>query len=151
VQVSDPNGGLPVVHRRGLWTQAMSDWMPLWSEFIFMFLVGSTGGLSYVNTSDIVLNDESLNVKTSRISRNGHLNLVIIKVQTQLTRMRFATVWKYCEQQWFQNMTMEVRAVITVLLSSQVHDVESINSPNNVQHEFLFPDLLLHLLRDIIS
>jgi hypothetical protein len=29
--------------------------------------------------------------------------------------------------------------------------VESINSPNNVQHEFLFPDLLLHLLRDIIS
>jgi hypothetical protein len=64
VQVSDPNGGLPVVHHRGLWTHAMVHWMPLWSEFMFIFLVGSTGGLSDVNMYDIVLNDESLNVKT---------------------------------------------------------------------------------------
>jgi hypothetical protein len=48
-------------------------------------------------------------------------------------------------------MTKEVLCVVTVLLSHQIDDVESINPPNNSQHEFLGPDLLLHLLRDIIS
>jgi hypothetical protein len=65
--------------------------------------------------------------------------------------MRFATVWKYCEQQWFQNVTKEVLRLVTVLLSHQIGDVESIDAPNNSQHGFLAPDLLLHLLRDIIS
>jgi hypothetical protein len=65
--------------------------------------------------------------------------------------MRFAIVWKYYEQQWFQNMTKEVLYVVTVLLSHQINDVESIDSTNNGQHEFSSPDLLLHLLRDITS
>jgi hypothetical protein len=65
--------------------------------------------------------------------------------------MRFATVWKYCEQQWFQNMLKEILYVVTVLLSHQIDDVEFIDSPNNGQHELLGLDLLLHLLRDIIS
>jgi hypothetical protein len=65
--------------------------------------------------------------------------------------MRFATVWKYREQQWFQNMTKKVLCVVIVLLSHQINDMESIDSPNNGQHEFLDPDLLLHVLRDVIS
>jgi hypothetical protein len=65
--------------------------------------------------------------------------------------MRFATVCKYCEQQWFQNMTEEALYVATVPASHQADDVESGDFPNNSQHEFLGPDLLLDLLRNIIS
>jgi hypothetical protein len=65
--------------------------------------------------------------------------------------MRFATVWKYWEQQWFQHMINEVLCVVTVLLNHQIDDMESIDSPNDGQHEFLALDLLFHLLRDIIS
>jgi hypothetical protein len=64
--------------------------------------------------------------------------------------MWFATTWEYCKLQWFQNMTKEVLSIVTVLLGHQINDVESIDSPNNSQHEILGPDLLLHLLRDII-
>jgi hypothetical protein len=66
-------------------------------------------------------------------------------------RTPFETVWKYCEQQWFQNITKELLSVVTVLLNHQIDDVESIDSPNNSQHELLDPDLSLRLLRDIIS
>jgi hypothetical protein len=66
-------------------------------------------------------------------------------------RMPFATVWKYYEQQWFQNIIREVLWVVTVPLSHQINDAESIDSSNNGQHEFLGPNLLPHLLRDIIS
>jgi hypothetical protein len=79
------------------------------------------------------------------------VDVVVAKVQTQRTRMRFATVWKYCQQQWFQNMTKEVLCVVTVLLSHQIDDVESTDSLNNDEHEFLGPNLLLHLLSDVIS
>jgi hypothetical protein len=48
-------------------------------------------------------------------------------------------------------MTQEVLCVVTVLLSHQIDDVESIDSPHNGQDEFLCPNLLLDLLRDIIS
>jgi hypothetical protein len=65
--------------------------------------------------------------------------------------MRSATVGKYCEQQWFQNMTEEILWAVIVLLNHQTDDVECIDSPNNDQHEFLGPDLLLRLLKDIIS
>jgi hypothetical protein len=65
--------------------------------------------------------------------------------------MRFATVWEYCKQQWFQNMTKEVLCVAAVLLSHQIEDVESIDSPDNGPHAMLGLDLLLHLWRDIIS
>jgi hypothetical protein len=65
--------------------------------------------------------------------------------------MRFATVWKYSEQQWFQNMAQKVLCVVTALLRYQIDDMESIDSPNNRQHEFLGPDLLHRLLRDMIS
>jgi hypothetical protein len=65
--------------------------------------------------------------------------------------MRFAAVWKYYGQQWFQNMIKQVLYVVTVLLSRQIDDMESIDSPNNGQHEFLRPDFLFHLLTDIIS
>jgi hypothetical protein len=64
--------------------------------------------------------------------------------------MRLATVRKYCGQKWFQNMTKEVICAVTVLLSHQIDDVESIDSPNNGQQEILGLDLLLHLLGDII-
>jgi hypothetical protein len=50
----------------GWWTQAMMHWMPLWSGFIFIFLIGSTGGLSSVNAYDIVLNDETPNMRHRR-------------------------------------------------------------------------------------
>jgi hypothetical protein len=65
--------------------------------------------------------------------------------------MRFAPVRKYYEQQRFQNTTKEILCVVTVLLSYQINDVESIDSPDNGQHEFLGLDLLLHLLSDVIS
>jgi hypothetical protein len=42
------------------------------------------------------------------------------------------------------NMTKVVLRVATVLLSHQIDDVESVDSPNNRQHEFLGPALLLH-------
>jgi hypothetical protein len=47
--------------------------------------------------------------------------------------------WKYCEHHWFQNITKEVLCVVTVLISHQINEVESIDSPNNDQHEFWFP------------
>jgi hypothetical protein len=37
-----------------------------------------------------------------------------------------------------------------MMLSHQIDDEESTNSLNNGQHEILGPDLLPHLLRDII-
>jgi hypothetical protein len=43
--------------------------------------------------------------------------------------MRFATVWKHDEQQWFQNITKEVLCIVTVLLNRQIDGVESIDSP----------------------
>jgi hypothetical protein len=46
-------------------------------------------------------------------------------------------------------MTQQVLCVVTVLLGHQVDNMESIDSQNNSQHEFLCPDLVLHLLRDI--
>jgi hypothetical protein len=79
------------------------------------------------------------------------VDATVVKVQTQPARMRFATIWKDCEQQWFQNMTKEVLYIVIVLFSYQIDDVESIDSLNNDQHEFLGPDLLLDLLRDIVS
>jgi hypothetical protein len=79
------------------------------------------------------------------------VDATVVKVQTSPTRMPFATVWRYSEQPWFQNMTKEVLCVVTVLLNHQIDDVESINSPNSGQHELLGPDLLLHLLSEIIS
>jgi hypothetical protein len=72
-------------------------------------------------------------------------------VQIWPTKTRFATVCKYCEQQWFLNLTKKVLCVVTALFSHQIDDVESIDFPNNGQHEPLGPDLLLHVLRDIIS
>jgi hypothetical protein len=65
--------------------------------------------------------------------------------------MQFVTVWKYCDQSQFQNLTKEVLCVVMMPLSHQIDDVESIDSINNGQHEFLGPDLLLRFLRDIIS
>jgi hypothetical protein len=49
------------------------------------------------------------------------------------------------------NIIKEVLCVVIVLLKHQMDDVESIDSLNNDPHEFLGPDLLLHLLRDVIS
>jgi hypothetical protein len=48
-------------------------------------------------------------------------------------------------------MTEDVLYIVTLLLSHQIDDTESIDSPNNSQYEFLGPDLLLRLGRDIIS
>jgi hypothetical protein len=48
-------------------------------------------------------------------------------------------------------MTKEVLCVVTVLLSHQIDKVESLHSPNDGQHEFLGNNVLLRLLRDIIS
>jgi hypothetical protein len=67
-----------------------------------------------------------------------------------LAKTQFAVVWKYCEQQWFQNITKKVLRIVVVLLSHQTEDTESTGSPNNGQHEFLDLDLLLHLVRHII-
>jgi hypothetical protein len=66
-------------------------------------------------------------------------------------KMRFATVSKYCEQEWIQKVTKEVLRVVTVLLSHQIDNVECIDSPSDHQREFSGPGLLLHLLRDVIS
>jgi hypothetical protein len=48
-------------------------------------------------------------------------------------------------------MTKEVASLVTLLLILQINEVEFIDSPNNGQHEFLGPGLLLDLLRDFIS
>jgi hypothetical protein len=79
------------------------------------------------------------------------VDATVVKVQTSPTRMRFAIGWKYCEHQWFQNVIKEVLCVVSVLFSHQIDDVEFIDSPNNSQREILGPDLLFHLLKDIIS
>jgi hypothetical protein len=79
------------------------------------------------------------------------MDATVVKMQTSPTRMRFVTVWKYCEQQWFQNITKGVLCVVIVVLSHQINDEESIDSPNNGQHEVLGSDLLFPLWRDIIS
>jgi len=51
-------------------SQAMRHWMPLWSEFVFVFLVGSVGGLSYVNTYYLILKDNKLSKKEQEIGSN---------------------------------------------------------------------------------
>jgi hypothetical protein len=61
-------------------TQAMMHWMPLWSQFPFIFLVGSIGGLSYVNTYDMVLNDETLDQKRRELGANFTEWSVIVSV-----------------------------------------------------------------------
>jgi hypothetical protein len=66
------------------------------------------------------------------------VDATVVKVQTQPTRMRFATVWKYCEPE-FQNVTEEVLCAGTMLLSHQIGDVEFIDSPNKDRHELWVP------------
>jgi hypothetical protein len=65
--------------------------------------------------------------------------------------MRFPAVWEYCTQQRFHKIAEEVVCVVIVLLSHQIDNVKSIDSPNNGQYEFLCPDLLLNLLRDLVA
>lgn len=55
----------------GIWlTQAMLHWMPIWAEFIFIFLVGCCGGLNYVNTYDMEMNDDRLDHKEKELGSN---------------------------------------------------------------------------------
>jgi hypothetical protein len=61
------------------------------------------------------------------------VDATIVKMQTEPTRMRFATVWKYCEQLEFQNRTKEVLYFAVVLFGHQIGDVESIDSLNSGQ------------------
>jgi hypothetical protein len=51
----------------------------------------------------------------------------VAKPQIQLTRMCFATIWKYCEEQWFRKTTAEVVWVGTTLLSHEINNAESID------------------------
>ena len=51
-------------------SQALLHWMPLWSEFFFIFLVGAIGGLSYVNSYDLILRDPELNDKEREVGSN---------------------------------------------------------------------------------
>jgi Na+/melibiose symporter-like transporter len=65
----------------GIWlSQAMLHWMPIWSQFIFIFFVGSIGGLSYVNTYDMVLNDEALDSKHRELGANFTSWTVLVSV-----------------------------------------------------------------------
>jgi hypothetical protein len=79
-------------------------------------------------------NNQIINKKVLR--GLGAMDVTVVKLQTWLRRMRFATVRKHCEQQWFQNMTEGVLCVVTVLLSHQIDDVESIGSPRTVKIDF---------------
>jgi hypothetical protein len=63
------------------------------------------------------------------------VDATIVQVQTRPVRRRFTTIWKYCGQPQFQNTTKEVLYFVIVLLNYQIADVESIDSPNNGQHE----------------
>jgi hypothetical protein len=51
-------------------SQAMLHWMPIWSQYVFMFLVGSVAGLSYVNAYYMLLNDEGLDAKHRGLGAN---------------------------------------------------------------------------------
>lgn len=51
-------------------SQACYHWMPIWAQFIFIFFVGSCGGLSYVNTYDMILTDNRLSYKEKEIGSN---------------------------------------------------------------------------------
>jgi hypothetical protein len=48
-------------------------------------------------------------------------------------------------------MSKEILWILTMLLSHYIDDVESIDSVNTDQHECLCPELVLHLLRHILS
>jgi hypothetical protein len=54
--------------------------MPVWSQYIFIFLVGSIGGLSYVNTYDMVLSDERLGPKHRELGANFTSWSVLVSV-----------------------------------------------------------------------
>lgn len=55
----------------GIWlSQAMLHWMPLWAEFVFIFLVGMCGGLNYVNTYDMEMTDDNLDEKEKELGSN---------------------------------------------------------------------------------
>lgn len=55
----------------GIWlSQAMLHWMPIWAEFIFIFLVGCCGGLNYVNTYDMEMSDDKLDDKEKELGSN---------------------------------------------------------------------------------
>jgi hypothetical protein len=65
----------------GIWlSQAMLHWMPIWSQYIFVFMVGAVGGLSYVNTYDMVLSDEALNAKHRELGANFTSWSVLVSV-----------------------------------------------------------------------
>lgn len=51
-------------------SQAMLHWMPIWAEFIFIFFVGCCGGLNYVNTYDMEMNDDRLDDKEKELGSN---------------------------------------------------------------------------------
>ncbi|OHT07214.1 CLN3 protein [Tritrichomonas foetus] len=65
----------------GIWlSQAMLHWMPLWAEFVCIFFVGSVGGLSYVNTYHMLLNDDKLDPKEKELGANFTSFSVLIAV-----------------------------------------------------------------------
>jgi hypothetical protein len=76
---------------------------------------------------------------------------MVVKVQTWRTGTRFPAVWKENEQQRFRHLTKEVPCGITGLLSYQIDDGKSIDSPNNNQYELLDSDLRPGLLSDIVA
>jgi hypothetical protein len=51
--------------------------------------------------------------------------------------------WKYCAQYRFHTMAQEALSVVALVLSPQIDQAKSINSPNQGQHKLLRSDLVL--------
>ena len=65
----------------GVWlSQSMLHWMYLWTEFLCIFVVGAVGGLSYVNTYHMLLNDDNLDHKEKELGANYTSFSVLIAV-----------------------------------------------------------------------
>jgi hypothetical protein len=51
-------------------SQATIHWMPMWAMFVFIFLVGTVSGLTYLNNYNCVLNDPRLSEVERELGSN---------------------------------------------------------------------------------
>jgi hypothetical protein len=75
----------------------------------------------------------------------------VVKVPTEPRSIQFPAVWKYWVPERFHSIVQQVISAVIVLLSHQIDDVKSINSPNKGQHELFCNHLLFNVMRDCVA
>jgi hypothetical protein len=79
------------------------------------------------------------------------VNAKVVKENAEPTKMRLLVVQVYYTQHRFHDIANGVMSVVTKLLSHQIDNVKSIDSPNNGPHELSWRNSLPNLFRGVVA